>query len=290
MTQSELLKSIRKYFWRQKFTEIEIPYLNPSLPLEANIYSFKTTWQHQKKIFYLPTSPELGLKQYLTEHHQDCFAISHCFRDLEAQNELHTPEFLMLEWYQPYKNFTDLINFTQKFIRHFIDIDFIEYPLPSSLPDNEVDFNQYFLNQIEPKLPRSGGVFVTGYPSFLSPLAQSKKSEVNNFSARSERDPASAGEPEGSEDCKNSFTSGISERFELYIQGVEIANGCTENTDSTSISQAFTRELKYRQKNHLPLHPISPEFIQNCAQLGQCSGVGLGLDRFLKVINLKMLK
>lgn len=249
MTQSDFLKTIRQYFWSKNFTEVEIPYLNESLPLEPNIYAFRTKWQHKNQNFYLPTSPEFALKKFLAENKQDCFAISHCFRDLEDSNDLHTPEFLMLEWYEINKGLSDLINSTKNFIKLFLpNIEFSELKLKNLNFDNEPDFNQYFLNEIEPSLPRNGGVFITGYPSFLSPLALPNK------------------------------------RFELYINGIEIANGCEENTDSKSIKLAFENESKYRQNNNLPTHPISTDFIKNSANLPPCSGVGLGIDRLFKIL------
>jgi len=255
MTQSELLKSIRKYFWNQNFIEVEIPYLNSSLPLEPNLYSFKSTWTHKNQDYFLPTSPEFALKKFLVSNKKpqrgpfgNCFAISHCFRDLENEGPDNTPEFLMLEWYEIGKSYQDLMLSTQKFIKNFLDIEFTTLALPKNLPQNEADFNQYFLNEIEPKLPKNKAVFITGYPAFLSPLA--KKDE----------------------------------RFELYINGIEIANGCTENTDSKSILRSFNKEKTYRLKNKLPIHPIDTNFAKNSSKLGLVSGIGLGLDRFLKLL------
>lgn len=281
MTQSELLKSIRQYFWNLNFTEIEIPYLNSSLPLEPNLYSFKTIWSHKNQDYFLPTSPEFALKKNLATNRKNCFAISHCFRDLEDEGPDHTPEFLMLEWYEVDKNLDDLISSTKKFIKKYLDIEFINFVLPINLPNNEPDFNQYFLNEVEANLPKDKAVFITGYPSFLSPLAK-------NFDA--------ANEANGAQRTKvirrdvstgNSFTSQnlISERFELYINGTEIANGCTENTNSNSILKAFELEKKYRQQNNLPLHPVDTSFAFNSSNLGQISGIGLGIDRILKIIN-----
>lgn len=277
MTQSDLLKCIRKYFWSQNFTEIEVPYLNPTLPLEANLYSFKTAWTHRQQNFYLPTSPEFALKKHLATNKENCFSISHCFRDLENQGPDHTPEFLMLEWYEIGKNYLDLMLSTQKFINHFLKIKFTTFNLPQNLPQNEVDFNHYFLNEIEPKLPKDKAVFITGYPTFLSPLA--KTSEVNKFSARNH-----ANEVPAREHGKFGLRSDISERFELYINGIEIANGCSENTNSKSILDSFNREKEYRLKNNLPLHPIDTDFAYNSSKLGLVSGVGLGIDRFLKLL------
>ena len=250
MTQSDFLRSIREYFWKQKFIEVEIPYLNSSLPLEPNIYAFETEWRHLNQKYYLPTSPEFALKKFLSLHHQNCFAISHCFRDLEASGPLHTPEFLMLEWYEIYKNLNDLKISTKKIVTHFLpQIIFTDLVLPVSLPQNEPDFNQFFLNQIEPKLPQDKAVFITGYPDFLTPLAKS------------------------------------GDRFELYINGIEIGNGCVENRNSASIKKTFINEQQYRQKKSLLSHPYSDDFIESIKTLPPCSGIGLGIDRLLGIIN-----
>ncbi|MBU1117513.1 hypothetical protein KKD37_00960, partial [Patescibacteria group bacterium] len=185
----------------------------------------------------------------LSNHRQNCFSISHCFRDLENEGPNHTPEFLMLEWYEIDKDYQDLMLSLKKFIKKFLNIEFVKLTLPQNLPKNEPDFNQYFLNEIENNLPKDKAVFITGYPAFLSPLAKTNQ------------------------------------RFELYINGIEIANGCTENTDSKSIISSFNQEKKYRLKNKLPLHPISTSFASDSAKIGKVAGLGLGLDRLLKIIN-----
>ena len=89
----------------------------------------------------------------------------------------------------------------------------------------------------------------------------------------------------------NSFVNQnmVADRFELYINGIEIANGCTENTDSKSILISFNQEKDYRIKNNLPLHPIDTSFATNSAKLNLVSGIGLGIDRFLKIINQNTL-
>lgn len=243
-TIASFLKTIRQYFWSKNFTEVEIPYLNKSLPLEPNIYLFQT------QDYFLPASPEFALKKYISQNKTDCFAISHCFRNLEDSNDTHTPEFLMLEWYEINKNLNDLKKSTQQFINKFLpNLKFVEYKLENINFDSEPNFNQYFLNEIEPNLPRDRGVFITGYPAFLSPLATPNQ------------------------------------RFELYINGIEIANGCEENRDSTSIQKSFELEQQFRLRNNLPTHPISPEFAKLCSNLPPSSGIGVGIERLLRIIN-----
>lgn len=291
MSLPDLLKTTRQYFWSKNFIEVEVPYLNSSLPLESNLYSFETEWRHRSQKFYLPTSPEFALKKHLSENRTNCFAISHCFRDLESAGPHHSPEFLMLEWYEVNQNLPGLMESTKKFLSNFIDLKYSHLVLPTNLPDNEPDFNQYFLNKIEPSLPRRGAVFITGYPAFLSPLANISQTnhhkDEDNVFFRAQR--TRRHEPKGSEHEKKSLSSqiAVSDRFELYINGIEIANGCTENRHSEQIKAAFTSEMNYRFAHHLPTHPISQEFIDSVAKLPPCAGVGLGLDRLTMIVGNK---
>lgn len=282
MTLSELLKFTRQHFWNKGFEEVEVNYLNESLPLEPNLYSFETIWRNLGTKYYLPTSPEFALKSHLAKNKTDCFAISHCFRDLENSGPQHHPEFIMLEWYEVEKTLDDIRSSTEKYIKKLIpEITFTTLVLPSSLPNNEPDFNQYFLNEVEPTLPKDRSVFITGYPSFLSPLASSvETSEATSFRSTDRR-------VDITRDASTSkvVASDVSQRFELYINGIEIANACEENRDPEQIKSAFMAEQKYRAVNHLPTHPFSEKFINDCFLLPQCSGIGLGLERLLMIVN-----
>lgn len=278
---SDLLKTTRQYFWGLGLDEVEISYLNSSLPLEPNLYSFKT------QEYYLPTSPEFALKRYLAEYKKDCFSIAHCFRNLESSGPHHKPEFLMLEYYLINKNLTELQESLKKYVSKFLNCEFIHLKLPQTNFTAEPEFNQYFLNTIEPSLPKDKAVFITGYPAFLSPLAKQEPSEVDVFfrALRGATSPlgGNVGDPHSPREKKSSTSA----RFELYINGIEIANGCEENRNGEQIKTAFLQEQSYRQQNNLPLHPISQDFINDCASLPHCSGLGLGLDRLLMVINKK---
>lgn len=280
MLLTNLTKKTRQFFWNLDFSEVEVPYLNPFLPLEPNIYSFNTSWSHSKVKFYLPTSPEFALKKHLAATKKNCFSIAHCFRDLENSGPHHSPEFLMLEYYLVNKNLTELIEFTKIYLSSIIrNLKFEIFTLPTTLPNNEPDFNQFFLNEIEAQLPKDKAVFVTGYPAFLSPLAK-PIGAANNFQDRKPR----RNEPE---DRQNWFASQKSSRFELYINGIEIANGCEENRNPVSIKKSFETEKQYRIKNNLPSHPYSEDFIKNSSLLPPCSGIGIGLDRLLMLLNHK---
>lgn len=299
--QEQVIKNIREFFYKQSFHEIIIPTLNPAIPIEPNIHSFSTTWNTIKgcKEFFLPTSPEREIKIRLGQGIGNCFAIGQSFRNLENSGPWHTPEFLMLEWYREnatYKTIIDdvkqlfnsltpqlfnksckkndwpvlsLENLFEKYLKlnykktieddnyFFQEAKNKGYNIQNSTW-NEL-FDQILVNEIEPKLPKDP-VFMIDFPSRLSPLCQVNK--------------------------KRPY---LSNRFEFYINGVEIANGNTENTDSKKIEILFKQEKVKREKLGLITPPIDKEFIKALDQMSQSgkifAGIGLGLERLIKILS-----
>ncbi len=296
---------IRQFFLDQNFHEIETPTLLPSLPLEPNLYPLKTNWTHQNKDFFFVTSPESSLKKLISQGFGNCFSIQKVVRDLEDIGPTHNLEFSMLEWYEIDKNYKDIAKTAQNLILYlhqgvqkylgkrvsniltyqntninisspwysytlqqlfqkFAHIDLSRNLTFSAIKktaiakgyniDNtnswEPLYTQIFINQIESKLPQDKPVIIYDYPTQTSPLCKP---------------------------CQNN--SEFRERFEFYIGGMEIGNAYTENTDSEDLLTLTKKELKFRQKNHLPTHPIDLDFIESCAKLPECTGIGLGIDR-----------
>lgn len=253
ITRQKLVTQIRQFFLDRHFQEITIPILHPFIPVEPNIYPFTTTWslsQSKKQKLFLATSPESYLKQLISQGLGDCFAISSCFRNLENIGPHHQPEFLMLEWYEIDKNYLDIIATAQELLKSFGFSNFQKLSLKkffSTFPATEPDFNQFFLNHVEPRLP-TDPVFLTDYPAFLSPLA-AESGEANKFFVPPLREARKI----------LSASQSIAQRFELYINRVEIANGCTENLNP---------------KISVPWGKIPPS-----------AGCGLGLNRLWMVLN-----
>jgi lysyl-tRNA synthetase class 2 len=266
-----IISACRQFFLDHHFREITIPILNSSLPSEPNIYPFTTTHTRslgKNKKYFLATSPESSLKILISQGLGDCFAISPCFRNLENIGPYHLPEFLMLEWYEIGKNYLDIMTTTTNLLKSF------GLPTPETIslkkyfttfPDNEPDFNQFFLNDIELHLP-TNPVFLTDYPAFLSPLAKSTTTADINFclpADQAQYEPCSNRTQKTNtkprrEHKKKSLPVPLSERFELYINRIEIANGCTEN--------------------------LQPSIKVPWGQLPPCAGCGLGLDRLAMVL------
>jgi lysyl-tRNA synthetase class 2 len=291
------IQHIRQFFARKKFQEITIPILNESVPLEPNIYPFQTTWknQHETKAFFLPTSPESYLKRCVAKGIHRCFSIAPAFRNLEDTSPIHSPEFLMLEWYEEQKTIETLMNETKRLIEHCASAhkkstlktqewkvlsipslfeQYVGTQLEECIEDEKMRllaldrgynttgatweqlFNQIFLNEIEVNF-ETNPCFVTDYPAKISPLCK-----TNN---------------------KNPL---FAERFELYINKVEIANGNMENTDGDFIKTVFTKEKHKREKETASFVPIDENFLASLPNLQNknVGGVGLGIDRLIMVL------
>lgn len=303
------IQLIRNYFINLGFHEVETPVLMTSIPIEPNLYPLKTTW-HQKNIdFYMTTSPESSLKKLIAQGIGNCFAISKVFRDLEDIGPTHNLEFSMLEWYEMGFDYhhlakttenmflniyhgiqeklntrtTNILNFQNHSInltppwhhftlnqlfKKFANIDISQNLTTNSIiataktKNYNVDsittweplYTQIFVNEIEPNLPTDKPVFIFDYPTQLSPLAAEVLDE--------------GGTP-----------TGFSQRFELYISGMELGSGYTELTDADILEKNFQTETEFRRTHNLPLHPYDKKFVEANRHLPPCTGIGLGVDR-----------
>ena len=302
----QVVRSIRDYFYNQQFHEVIVPVLQKTIPLEPNIYPFTSD------DYVLPTSPESTCIQYLAGGGGNCFAVAPAFRNLEAPSPIHTPEFLMLEWYREDATLEFIMEEAKKLIlyvakksslfyqngnpwqthtmsdlfQQHLGVSLVQmthtrrsqspnYSNPSYLPTKplvtlakekgyetknatwEQLFNQIFLNEIEPHLGTEP-VFVTDYPSCISPLCAPK-----------------TGDPD------------FAERFELYIDGIEIANGNKQKTTIEDIRNVFISEQKLRKEKGIISPPIDEVFLKALKNLQTKNiyGVGLGIDRLGMVLS-----
>lgn len=296
-----VIKTIREYFYNQGFHEVFVPILQQTIVVEPNIYPFTTTWatSNNKQALFLPTSPEAACVNYLAAGGGNCFAIAPAFRNHENTSPIHTPEFLMLEWYREQSDYKNIMDEVQSLVLHIASfpfpelkmsqfrewsttpwktlslIDLFQQHIGISLPDYLGDkkmkslakqkgytikgasweqlFHQLFLNEIEPKLG-TDPYFLIDYPSKISPLCQPKKDNPN-----------------------------FCERFELFINEIEIANGNTQNTNSAFIQKVFIQEAKKRKLNKKFIDESFLQTTESIKTKGVC-GVGLGLDRLLMLL------
>lgn len=309
LIRTEVIKAIRTFFTQRNLVELFPPVLLTSLPLESAIFAFETTWHtfdNQQRL-YMAISPESSLKKMLAAGSGECFAIGKSFRNLEGSGDHHNPEFMMLEWYRLEATYDDIMRETQElFVAVKKDIDvYLNQPFDSHLHFNGITisltdkwpklsleklfekhahlkikdildetsiktaaakkgystkgatwddlFDQIFLNEIEPHLPKTA-FFLTDFPARLSPLCRPRADKPY-----------------------------LAERFEVYVGGMELGNGNTENLNATQIKQAFNEAVADRIKRGKSAPPIDTELLSALTTLAKkyhsLAGIGLGVDR-----------
>lgn len=277
-------RSIRSFFAQQGFLEVDTPIRQPVSIPESNIQPFAS------EDHFLQTSPELCMKRLLAHGCERIFQIAHCFRKGEC-GRLHLEEFQMLEWYRTGCDYFQLMTDCERLLRFIVDeLCHPENAFPANacgilLPGVDLSgtwprltvaeafhrysplaldralendrFEEMLVEYVEPALGHDRPVFLCEYPTQLASLAKK-----------------SAGNPK------------VAERFELYIKGVELANGFSELTDEAEQRQRFQAEIAtIRERDGR--EPDMPErFLEDLAGLDVAAGIALGLDRlFMLYLN-----
>lgn len=267
---------IRSFFAEQDFLEVDTPIRQPVFIPEANIVPIEAEQQ------FLQSSPELCMKRLLAGGCQRIFQLCNCFRKGE-RGRLHLEEFRMLEWYRSGVDYHQLMSDCEELLRYlklelskfatgpvveecFSGIDFsgtwqrlsvveaFRQFAPMTVEDAIADnrFDEVLVEWVEPHLGEHKPVFLYDYPVALGSLAKTKDSDRR-----------------------------YAERFELYIKGVEIANGFSELTDEREQRKRFEAEI-IAMKSDSNINVAMPErFLEDLKKLHSAAGIALGLDRLL---------
>lgn len=274
---------IRSFFYQHDFLEVDTPLRQPVYIPESNITPLASENE------YLQTSPELCMKRLLARGSSKIFQICHCFRK-EEKGRLHLEEFQMLEWYRTGADYHQLMLDCEALFR-FLLTRLMELQVPGSIADypffsgvklgdrwerltvadafdrysqmeldqalKEGKFDEILVDYIEPHLGMTSPVFLYDYPVELGSLAR-----------------------------KRSDNAAVAERFELYINGVELANGFSELTDAEEQRRRFIHEIAAIKAN-TGRDVIMPErFLAELEQLDTAAGIAMGLDRlFMLAMN-----
>ena len=303
--QFELIQLIRNYFGQQGFLDVLTPPAVENPGMEVHIHPFQIHSVFHKKLspLYLHTSPEFCMKELLANANGDfnkIFTISYCFRD-EPSSPIHRSQFLMLEWYRKnhrYESIMDdvegLINFClnegekrklpvrqemkqntmihktmQELFQEFLSIDILNYlevekikELLKNYPDVpvpaiELEWDDYFfllyLNKIEPHLKKYPLLLIKEFPSPLSALSTLKENDKR-----------------------------VCERFEVYINGVELCNCFNELTDLKEQKKRFSDQNLLKKKLYGYDLPEPAKFYHSLEKgLPPSSGIALGVERLL---------
>lgn len=286
---AQIIRQIRQFFAARNVWEVETPSLCSSTVTDVHMQAFVTEFScppvGKTQSLYLQTSPEYAMKRLLCAGSGAIFQICKAFRNEDAGRN-HNPEFTILEWYRPGFDHLQLMEELnallqvvlgckaaekisyQQACQQFLQLD----PLSASLEEvralgSELGYGDIcakednidtllqllFCQHVEPNIGQDTPCFVYDFPASQAALAR-----INPADAR------------------------VAQRFELYYQGKELANGFHELADAGEQKQRFSHENKQRAAKGLEQVSIDGHFLDALqAGLPDCAGVAVGIDRLV---------
>ncbi len=281
-----MLQKARHFFSERNILEVDCPILSAQASLDPNI-DLMTALYRQKERYFLHSSPEFGMKRLLADGIGDIYQLSHVFRDGECGHK-HNPEFTMAEWYRLEFTMEQIMDETIKFIRLFL----------GELSSKIVTYREVFLKTIgldyvtaseEELYAFINNHKISHYPSILT---DGKDSLLNLILESKIEETLGQGEltvlayyPASQAALARKRMHGIepvAERFEVYYQGVELANGYHELIDPTEQRQRFMEDNRTRLNMKKEALPFDENFLRALEKgLPDCSGVAVGFDRLM---------
>ena len=297
---SQVISLTRRFFEDKGFLEVETPMMHP-IAGGANAKPFTTHHNALGVDRYLRIAPELYLKRCIVGGFEAVFEINRCFRN-EGMDATHNPEFTSIEFYWAYKTYRDLIILTKEYFEYLFE----HLNLPTTLPygDLEIDFTDFTEIGLVESLTSIGGVpadscndiesiyayckeqkvqikpnlnlgqlqgelfdeyveaklinptFITDYPVEISPLAR-----------RSDDNPQ------------------VTERFELFMAGKEIANAFSELNDPLDQLARFEGQMDAKDAGDDEAHEMDSDFVNALSYgMAPCAGQGIGIDRLVMML------
>jgi lysyl-tRNA synthetase class 2 len=288
---AHMLAGIRAFFAERDVLEVDTAQLVNFAVTDVNIHSAEVRWPGADgRARYLHTSPEYAMKRLLAAGSGDIYQMCHVFRG-EEQGTLHNSEFMIVEWYRLGWTLEALMDEVDQLLRR-------QLGAASGAPAQYLTYEQAFLDalglsplratdsalaecaracgfdaalirrcerdelldllmgaRVGPRLGADGPVFVHRYPASQAALARLDPTDPR-----------------------------VALRFELYLRGVELANGFEELSDPQEQRRRFADDQRVRAARNLPV-PAMDEYLLAAlaAGLPPCAGVALGFDRLLMV-------
>jgi len=301
-------QAIRRRFEDAGFTEVECAALQISPGNEAHLHAFATERVfpdgHRKRLF-LHTSPEFACKKLLAAGERRIFTFSQTYRNRE-RGAVNVPEFTMLEWYraeEPYSavisDCVDILKITAaqtgEAVFRFRGRESDGSAAPERMTVAEA-FRQFaaidLLSTMDDQGTPHAGAFA--YAAGASGIKTAPDDRWGDIFSRvlTERIEPNLGigrptildqypRPEAALARITSADPRLAERFELYVCGVELANGFGELTDADEQRRRFEEAMTIRHTIHGEAYPIDEDFLAAVRQMPEASGVALGFDRLV---------
>lgn len=302
LTRTKLLQAIRNFMVNHRFLEVETPMLHP-IPGGATARPFATHHHALDMPMFLRIAPELYLKRLVVGGFERVFEINRNFRN-EGLSTRHNPEFTMMEFYQAYADYTELMDFSEQLLKtvslEVLGTSAFEYQ------GHQIDFGRPFerltmleallkyqpqwdvkqltdlaslkelVKQLGLEITEVDGVgklqmmlfeekvehlliqptFITGYPTEVSPLARASALDPN-----------------------------MTDRFELFIAGRELANGFSELNDPHDQAERFRKQVEAKDAGDLEAMHFDHDYIEALEYgLPPTAGEGIGIDRLVMLL------
>lgn len=285
LARTELYQNIRQYFSDQAVLEVEVPLLGRGAALDPHVQSLRLL-QDEHDLF-LQTSPEFFMKRLICQGSGDIFTICKSFRG-DEQGRLHNPEFSMLEWYRLDFSMGDLIE----------DVIGLLSKLGVDAPRTQINYQDAFFEAtgIDPHQPDLDRLHGLASEHGLQVTASSQSSEMIDFLMSVAVEPSlpsglvvlknfPADQAELAVIQRDEAGYDIAQRFEIYLERIEIANGYQELTDGKEQRRRFLDNAEARQALELEAVSLDEKFLAAVdAGMPNCAGVALGLDRLLMIL------
>jgi len=271
-----MIQAMRRFFIDSGYLELETPILIPTPAPECHIDAVRAGDA------YLHTSPELCMKRMLAAGYPRIFQITKCFRSGE-RGRLHLPEFTMLEWYRCGTDYLGLMEECETMLLSVFEtlemkgeirygshrvslrspwkrmtvLEAFERHSPVSFHEALASdrFDEITVRAIEPEMGIDRPAFLMDYPASLAALARLKPSDPR-----------------------------FAERFELYIAGMELANGFSELNDEKEQRLRFDQENRKRVAQGKRAYPTPERFLRALGHMPQASGIAVGIDRLVMLL------
>ncbi|MGL1829152.1 UNVERIFIED_CONTAM: EF-P lysine aminoacylase GenX [Acinetobacter sp. HSTU-ASm16] len=294
---AQLYRTIREFFAQRDVMEVETPIVSQAGVTDVHLASVQVQRHIEGRVQqqYLQTSPEFAMKRLLAAGSGPIYQICKVFRD-DEHGRKHNSEFTMLEWYRPGLDLRELMHETAALLNVCLAHRFDEIrplvlsykhafqdrldinPLQATLAqlkqtaqrvgltldlgdDRLAYMDLLFSHFVEPSLGFDTPIFLIDFPPEMASLAKVRLDE------------------DGEE---------VAARFEVYIEGLELANAYDELLDASVLRARFEADNQERDKLGLQVMPLDENLLAALAHMPECSGIALGIDRLLMVATQKL--
>jgi len=275
---ANVIKAVRDFFWERGFLEVETPALIPANAPEEHINPI-----HALPSWQLQTSPEICMKRLLSAGHERLFQISRCWRS-DERGSRHLSEFTMLEWYRAGSDYRDLMTDCEELLQHVAKVCLPENgcfvhtsaKIDPCAPWHRIGVQEAFsrFGQIDVWDCLKKGVYEEILTALVEPALAGFDSPVILMDYPTELAALARTKQENPE---------LAERFELYVGGLELANGFSELNDPLEQRRRFEEANHVRAKAGRQVLPLPEPFLEKLASMPASAGIALGIDRLVMV-------